>query len=730
MSQRIQILLAGILLYWLVCLFAIPVGCASAPVISRLRTEQTFIELQAQASAPKLVRLALPGKTAWWNHAPESLIGSAEIDGQLTKLFWAFNPKASRRDGQSVAFIYDCAHPHLRLTWEWKATALNGPVEHTTRIENRDTKEIWIPLQNSFTFAFSVEPNRRLKHFYIEKGAGKPSAIGTHESELSVGYRWNGASSTYAHAARDQAREIIPWFAVEETDRSQTGWYVGMEFSGRTRMFVERTAKSVEGAVGLNGEPGPFRTRLKPQDAFETPPVFLGAYSEGLDGLGNVLRPWVRNVLGNPHAWRDPHYPLLVNNSWGSGMQVDETLARRMIRDSAELGLEMFHIDAGWFRGVGDWYPDPKKFPHGLAAIAEEAHRYGLRFGIWVDWTQAGMSRQAGALNVNAPEVHNWTVSDLPPNWKPEPFKGQTIDIGDPAAQAYAQREVNRLVEDYHLDMLEHDGYLVAQGCVRGDHPHAPPDRSRLSVEADSGNYIVQSSNSTDVSYHAVKAYYAIHSQLRRDHPNLLLEICNDGGRMVDFGSAAHGDYFSITDAYDPLSNRRAFYDASHLLPPAMLEAYVEKWPTPKIENFRYMLRSGMMGWLTIMLDTTAWSEQEHAAAKKEIQLYKKRLRPLIRDAALYHIAPRPDGIHWDGLEYFDPQRDRGVLYAFRGSNPSENTHVFKLRGLAPAKNYRLHFEDGIAPNRSVTGRDLLDLGLSLTLPIPNSSELVFIESK
>ena len=42
---------------------------------------------------------------------------------------------------------------------------------------------------------------------------------------------------------------------------------------------------------------------------------------------------------------------------------------------------------------------------------------------------------------------------------------------------------------------------------------------------------------------------------------------------MVDFGSAAHGDYFSITDTYDPLSNRRAFYDTSHVLPAAMLES-------------------------------------------------------------------------------------------------------------------------------------------------------------
>ena len=81
---------------------------------------------------------------------------------------------------------------------------------------------------------------------------------------------------------------------------------------------------------------------------------------------------------------------------------------------------------------------------------------------------------------------------------------------------------------------------------------------------------------------------------------------------MVDFGTAAHGDYFSITDTYDPLSNRRAFYDTSYLLPAAMLESYVEKWPAPHPENFLYMLRSGMMGWLTLMLDTTVWTPEQH----------------------------------------------------------------------------------------------------------------------
>ena len=43
---------------------------------------------------------------------------------------------------------------------------------------------------------------------------------------------------------------------------------------------------------------------------------------------GNELRRWVRAVLGDPRRVQDPRYPLLTNNSWGSGMAVDEALAR------------------------------------------------------------------------------------------------------------------------------------------------------------------------------------------------------------------------------------------------------------------------------------------------------------------------------------------------------------------------------------------------------------------
>ena len=703
-------------------------GQVVASQVAVLKTGETELRFEASSSAPRLVSLQGAAQPVWRNRASEKLIGSAQVGEESVPIAWVLNRDASKASANSVAYVFESASPRLRLTWNWNARSAHGPVEHDIRIQNLDSREIWIPMQNSFAFDWEISANDSLEHLYIEKGADTPSAVGTHLVALAEGAQWEGTSSTYGHPRPGESREVIPYFLVERKEAARDGWYVGIEFSGRTHLTLARKGNSLQGEVGLNPNPGPYRTRLKPDEVFETPRIFLGANSGGPDAAGNTLRPWVREVLGNPAAWNDPQYPLAVNNSWGGGMEVNEEIARRMIRDSVELGLEMFHIDAGWFRGVGDWYPDPKKFPNGLAPIADYAHSQGLRFGLWVDWTQAAFGTQPGALNVRDPEVRGWLTIDPPATWKPEAFKGLAIDLGVPKAKAWAQKETDRIVTDYKLDMLEHDGYLVAQGCEATDHPHAPSDPLNKCIYRDAGSTFVRSSNSTDVSYHAVRAYYDIHSRLRAGHPGLLLEVCNDGGRMVDFGSAAHGDYFSITDTYDPLSNRRAFYDTSFVLPAAMLEDYVERWPTPNMQNFRYMLRSGMMGWLTIMLDTTSWNAEQHAAAKEEIRLYKTELRPFIRDAHLYHISERPDGVRWDGMEYFDPQRRSGVVYAFRGSVAAEGEHTFSLQGLQPKARYRVRFHDHSSPDATVSGSQLMQTGLRVRLSESNSSEVIFLE--
>lgn len=709
-------------------LIAVP-SCAQSPRPVLLRTADLSVRLEAGPTQPRLLAFTGPGQTQWKNAGFEQLPATVEIGDRSVPVKWTHVAARDTVSARNVTFVYESAQPHLRLEWKWQARAPFGAVEHIITVRNLSQNELWLPLIDSLAVDLPQDSARALTNFYVEKGADTPSPQGTHFEPITDGYQWTGHSTTYAFPRKGEAREIIPAEIVFDPGKSQAGWFAGIEFSGRTRVSLARAGAMLSSHLGLDPEPGPFRTHLTPGDSFSTPTVFLGAFVSGPDGAGNQLRPWIRAVLGNPVTWRDPQYPLIVNNSWGSGMAVDEALALRMIDESSELGMELFHLDAGWFRDVGDWVADPKKFPHGLTAIADAAHSHGLRFGLWTDWTQAALSTAPGALNIHDPVVHDWLITDMGPNWKPEEFKGQTIDIGVPAAHDWAAHKLESIVTGNHLDMLEHDGYLVAQGCIRDNHPHAPPNRSTMRIVKDWASEFVVADNSTDVSYHAVRSYYSLYEQVRRNHPGLLFEICNDGGRMVDFGSAAHGDYFSITDTYDPLSNRRAFYDASYLLPPAMLETYVEKWQARDLPGFLYMLRSGMMGWLSIMQDTSAWTPEQHQAAKTAIDLYKRKLRPLIRDANLYHVSSRPDGVQWDGIEYIDTARTHGVLFAFRGSIADQPAHTYPLAGLEPARLYRLHFQDGSSPDLSLSGATLMQNGLTVHLPESYCSEIVFIDA-
>ena len=400
-------------------------AAAAATVRAHLQTQQTSITLEASSDSPRLTMLQSADGQKWLNLDTESLPAFVWQGEKRVPLRWMLNSAASHSDNRTVRFVYDAQPVSMRLTWSWQVRDDIGPIEHSIQIQNLSHGEIWIPMQDSFRFSWQVAASENLREMYVDKGAGKPTRIGTHDVIVPVGYQWQGMSSTYAIDA--PPREIIPWFMVEK-QRTDSGWYTGIEFSGRTRMTLQRSGERLRGQIGLNPQPGPFRTRLATRETFDTPTIFLGAFTGGADGVGNVLRPWVRAVLMNPVTWKNPEFPLLVNNSWGSGMDVNEAIAKRMIRDSAQLGFEMFHLDAGWFRGVGDWVPDPKKFPNGLAVISDYAHAHGLKFGLWVNWAEAGADTDPGALNVfnpkpatgwlpmylqNGSPIHSWDARSI-----------------------------------------------------------------------------------------------------------------------------------------------------------------------------------------------------------------------------------------------------------------------------------------------------------------------------
>jgi hypothetical protein len=638
------------------------------------------------------------------------LIEQAEWEGKTARLTWEFvSSRVAKGPIQSLELTFVSRTPALELRSLWQARTGDGPIEHRIQITNREKTPVQIPLQPTLALSLRAPSGESLEHWWVEKGAITPTPYGTHHSPITEGYAANLFSIPYAREDAEH-RDAIPWSAFQDTQDHQ-GLYVGIAFSGRVRIAVQRAEQAgpVLLEAGLTPEENgaaPFMTRLAPGETFETPPVFLGCYTGDVDDGANRLHRWVEKALRPPV--HDARYPLLVNNSWGSGMAVDETLARRMIEETAELGLELFHIDAGWFRGVGDWHPHPAKFPDGLAPIADYAHSKGLKFGLWVGWTQGGIATDPTGLLANLsvfdPQMKDWFTRDYPPDWQPSDFTGADVCLADPRAADWCLRDLRRIVRDYKLDLLEHDQRMIVENCDRQDHRHTDAP--------------------TDIAYRAARGYYQVYDTLRAENPNLLFENCVNGGHTVDYGIVQRTHYISITDTYDPLSNRRAFYDASYALPPAMCESYVENWPARTLANFLYMLRSGMMGWCTIMTDTSQWNDAQHAAAKKQFALYKAWLRPLIAKGDLYHVSERPDGVRWDGMQYYDPRTGKGVLFAFRGTTDAER-HSFRLKGLEPNARYKLVFTDGTSESTTRSGRDLMRRGIPVRLTEPQSSEIV-----
>jgi alpha-galactosidase len=269
---------------------------------AKLETLKTRIVVEAGEDKPRLLSLQVPGQPKWQNRASEALISSIEIAGETSPVSWRFDPKASHSDARNVSFVYDSENLRLRLTWSWSVKEDYGPIEHQIRIENLTQHKLWIPMQDSFALDSHLDPQVQLEHVYVEKGANTPSSAGTHEVSIEDGYRWTGNKSTYGDIDEGKPREIIPWSLVQIKDAARSGWYVGIEFSGRTRISLESKKDSLNGAAGLNPDPGPFQTRLKPGESFDSPVVFIVGFSHGLDGAGNILRPWVRAVLGNPET--------------------------------------------------------------------------------------------------------------------------------------------------------------------------------------------------------------------------------------------------------------------------------------------------------------------------------------------------------------------------------------------------------------------------------------------
>ena len=499
----------------------------------------------------------------------------------------------------------------------------------------------------------------------VHSSGGTPDAVGVYEHSLA------GVSAGRRYTVRTvPTGEFIPYAVFSAGD--EQGVYFGMEWSF-CRIEAVTLARDDRPAVRVRGANlGDLRTVLSPGETFDVRPGFIGAYRGDLDDAGNSLRRWLLRYRVPEILRNDPGYPKIQWNAFGatgkapSSWDPVESKYYPLIDDIAPLGFEEVMIDVGWWQG-GEPESDQQDWASGMRKAAEYAHKKGMRFGLY--WTDG-------------------------------------LDMANPEARRRRADRVRRLFAEYNVDMWRSD-------CTRGEVIGA--------------------------SYAAVRGFYSMVDELAGEIPGFQWENCSGGGRIKDFGAMRRAVKIFNSDTYSPIHVRQAFYDTSHAFHQIQIEGHLGSpngaYRPRGVKGMRYGFRTMSMGAPEWFLDAPnggngcdPWTPEEKEALKACVATYKSRIRPLLREADLYHILPRPNGRARDAIEYYVPALGKGVVYLFQPTAEVESGTI-RLKGLDATREYRLTFDDGSQPPCVKSGAELMEQGFRAILEGEEVSELIFFET-
>jgi len=452
-------------------------------------------------------------------------------------------------------------------------------------------------------------------------------------------------------------------------------WAVHTGWSGDHAHWVEYLPDAA--AVLAGGELlAPGEIRLAPGESYRGPWVYFAWSGEGLDGLAGRLHERLRARATHP---RSPRRVIL--NTW-EAVYFDHDLGKlsELAELAGRIGVELFVLDDGWFRGrrddtrgLGDWTVDRDVWPDGLHPLVKQVRDAGMAMGLWVE---PEMVNPDSALARAHPD---WILA-APGRW-PELERHQLVlDVAHPEAYAYLLDHLDQLVDEYDLSYLKWDHNRDLLEAVHD---------GRAGVHAQT------------------RAVYRLLDELRARHPRLEIESCAGGGGRIDYGILERTDRVWTSDTNDPLQRQAIQRWTGLLVPPELLGSHVgaaRAHVTGRTADLPFRLATALFAHAGVEWDLTGCSLAELDELAAWVGLYK-RIRPLVHSGRRVN-ADHPDPQAWlHGVVSHD--RRRGVFtYAQLGVSVAAAPPRLRLPGLDPGAVYTVAPCPEIAlPREDLAGR-------------------------
>ena len=436
--------------------------------------------------------------------------------------------------------------------------------------------------------------------------------------------------------------------------------------------------------------PNGFKWTLEKGESFQTPEMVM-VYSEaGLNGMSQTFHKLYRTRLARG-TWRDKVRPILINSWEAFYFDFDAPKLLGLADVAADLGMELFVLDDGWFgkrddstSSLGDWYPNEEKLKGTLKELAEKINAKGLKFGLWIE-----------------PEMTN-KDSDLyraHPDWILAEQGKRICHSRTQYVLDFSKKEVR----EYIGDMLEN---LLAEVPVS----YIKWDMNRTFSEV--------FSNGNDREYQGkvchkyILGVYELYERLTSRFPHVLFESCASGGARFDPGMLYYAPQGWTSDDTDAIERLKIQYGTSMVYPVSCMGSHVSASPnhqTNRVTPLETRADVAYYGTFGYELDLLKLGEEDKAEIRRQIAFMKEK-RDLIQKGTFYRLKSPFEGNETAWMIVSEDQKKALVGY-YRVMQPvNVGFKRLKLKGLKEDICYKVSGYD-----YDCYGDELMQVGMILS---------------
>lgn len=436
--------------------------------------------------------------------------------------------------------------------------------------------------------------------------------------------------------------------------------------------------------------PNGFKWTLGKGESFQTPEMVM-VYSEaGLNGMSQTFHKLYRTRLARG-TWRDKVRPILINSWEAFYFDFDAPKLLGLADAAADLGMELFVLDDGWFgkrddstSSLGDWYPNEEKLKGTLKELAEKINAKGLKFGLWIE-----------------PEMTN-KDSDLyraHPDWLLAEQGKRICHSRTQYVLDFSKKEVR----EYIGDMLEN---LLAEVPVS----YIKWDMNRTFSEV--------FSNGNDREYQGkvchkyILGVYELYERLTSRFPHVLFESCASGGARFDPGMLYYAPQGWTSDDTDAIERLKIQYGTSMVYPVSCMGSHVSASPnhqTNRVTPLETRADVAYFGTFGYELDLLKLGEEDKAEIRRQIAFMKEK-RDLIQKGTFYRLKSPFEGNETAWMIVSEDQKKALVGY-YRVMQPvNVGFKRLKLKGLKEDTCYKVSGYD-----YDCYGDELMQVGMILS---------------